>query len=69
MLKKTELDGSIQHSDLIKISKWLLTESRDRDEYPKTWRLFTDIDESAGKTDSDGTKVESWEKAHERVRT
>lgn len=40
-LEKTELDGPVEHSDLIDVSKWLLKEQYDSNEPTKTWRLDT----------------------------
>lgn len=40
-LEKTELDGPVEHSDLIDISKWLLKEQDGSNEPAKRWRLDT----------------------------
>lgn len=40
-LEKTELDGPIEHSDLIDISKWLVKEQHESDIPVKKWRLDT----------------------------
>lgn len=38
-LGKADLDGPIDHSDLIKISKWLIAENNGSDVPCKAWRL------------------------------
>ena len=40
-LEKAELDGPIEHSDVIDISKQLVKEHHVNDGPPKTWRLDT----------------------------
>ena len=40
-LEKVELDGPIEHSDVIDISKRLVKECQDSDTSPKNWRLDT----------------------------